>query len=245
MSECREIEGGLSVSARLEPPYELDDIAAGITASEASPEVFVEADDEGRGVVAFVEGAGTDERAGAAAQMRQQALIGQDLLDGNDALEMSEVQVRGDHDECGGIVCLPLAVAILGVPMGLLRIIGRQWEAVLLSALSSQVLTVAETVDVDAEGVHGEPVQDGRGERGVAQVVPPGTELDIGTERGRRLLVTPVEQIEQRVGGGGLVGSLFDLPEADIIDDEQPGTAPGSQPPLVAAVGESRVEVVE
>ncbi len=90
----------------------------------------------------------------------------------------------------------------------------------LSGTFSSDVLSIAWTVDIDAYGVHGQSVEDGRREGGVAEVFPPTTELDIGAQNGGDLLVAAVEQVEQRVGGGRLVVVFADLAEADVVDDE-------------------------
>ena len=55
----------------------------------------------------------------------------------------------------------------------------------------------------------------------------------------------PVEQVEERVGGGRLVVALLHLAESDVIDDEQLGAGPGLEPARVGVVGEAGVEIVE
>jgi len=80
------------------------------------------------------------------------------------------------------------------------------------------VLAVAGAVDVETDGIHGGAVEDGRGQGGIAEVAAPGGELDVGAEGGGGVAVTPVDQVEEGVSGGGLVVALFDLAEADVVD---------------------------
>ena len=54
-----------------------------------------------------------------------------------------------------------------------------------------------------------------------------------------------VQEVEEGVGGRGLVVTLLDLAEAHVVDDEQLGCAPAFQALGVAAVSEAREEVVE
>lgn len=57
--------------------------------------------------------------------------------------------------------------------------------------------------------------------------------------------MTTVDEVEEGVGGGGLVGTFSDLAEADVIDDEQRGASPGLEANGVALIGEAGVQVVE
>src|ERR1035438_630409 len=54
-----------------------------------------------------------------------------------------------------------------------------------------------------------------------------------------------IDEVVEGVRGGRLVAALFDLPETDVIDDEQGGGCPGLEPACVRAIGESCMEVVE
>src|SRR3954471_195180 len=81
--------------------------------------------------------------------------------------------------------------------------------AAFLGAVAGDLLAVAGSVDVDADGVHGEAVEDSGGQGGVAEVAAPAAELDIRRDRCRGLGVTPVDQIEERVRGGRLVLALL------------------------------------
>lgn len=107
------------------------------------------------------------------------------------------------------------------------------------------VLAVAGTVDVDAYGVHRESVEDGGGERGVAEIAAPVAQGDVGGHRGGDAPVPSVDDVVERVRGGGLVVALFDLADADVIDDQQVGSRPGFEASWIGAVGEACVQVVE
>src|ERR1017187_1834861 len=54
-----------------------------------------------------------------------------------------------------------------------------------------------------------------------------------------------IDEVVEGVRGGRLVAALFDLPETDVIDDEQGGGCPGLEAACVRAIGESCMEVVE
>lgn len=112
-------------------------------------------------------------------------------------------------------------------------------------ALGGEVLSVAGAVDIDANGVHGKAVEDRRGERGVSQKASPVAEGNIRGDRRGDLAVTAIDEIVERVSGGRLVAALLDLPQTDVIDDEQGWVCPGLEPSCVRAVGESCVEIVE
>ncbi len=62
---------------------------------------------------------------------------------------------------------------------------------------------------------------------------------------GGDLAVTAVDEIVEGVSGGWLVVTLFDLTQADVIDDEQWWCGPSPEPTSVRAVGQSSVQVVE
>src|SRR3990172_7622707 len=99
--------------------------------------------------------------------------------------------------------------------------LGRQWQAGLLRPLACEGMPVAGAVDVGARGGGGEPVEDRGGEGGVAEVLAPGRQLDVGSEGGRDVQVPPVEEREEQVGRGRLLVPAFELPEAHVVDDEQ------------------------
>jgi len=114
-----------------------------------------------------------------------------------------------------------------------------------LGSLLGDVLAVAGSVDVNAQGVPGEAVEDGHGDGGVAEVTAPDAEGDVGGNDGRGAAVAQVDEIEEGVSGGGLVVAFLDLAEADIVDDEQVGSGPGFETAAVGGVGEAGVQVVE
>jgi len=122
---------------------------------------------------------------------------------------------------------------------------GRAGGGALACALSGDMLSVAGPVDVDANGVHGEAVEDGGGERGVAQEAPPVAERDIRSDRRGDLAMPTIDEVVEGVRGGRLVAALLDLPETDVIDDEERGSGPGLESARVRAVGEAGVEIVE
>lgn len=111
--------------------------------------------------------------------------------------------------------------------------------------VASDLLTVAGPVDVETDGVHGDSVEDGDGESGVAEVLGPGAELDVGAEGGGGLAVPPVDEVVEGMGGGGLVLALLHLAEAYVVDDEQVGRGPALEPAFVGGVGQAGVEVVQ
>src|SRR5262245_63528740 len=78
-------------------------------------------------------------------------------------------------------------------------------------ALVGDVLTIARAIDVDPQRVHGEAVEDGGGEGGIAEVTPPVAERDIGAHGGRGATVPTIDQIVEGVGGRGLVTVFLDL----------------------------------
>jgi hypothetical protein len=89
-SQRAEVVGDLSVGASIESSDELDDVAAGVTSGEASPEVLVARDGESPWVVAAVDGAGTCEGMSLSAHPSEQAPLGEDLLDGDESLQAAE-----------------------------------------------------------------------------------------------------------------------------------------------------------
>jgi len=114
-----------------------------------------------------------------------------------------------------------------------------------LLALVGEVLAVARAADVEAEGAHGEAVEDGHGEGGVAEVAAPVGERDVGADGGAGAAVPGVDEAEQEVGRGGFVVALADLAEADVVDDEQGRPGPALEAGAVGVVGEAGVEVVD
>jgi len=107
------------------------------------------------------------------------------------------------------------------------------------------VLAVARAIDVDPERVHGEPVEDGGGERGVAEVLAPVAELDVGRHRGRGATVPAIDQVVEGVGGGRLVAVFLDLAKAYVVNDQERRARPALEATSVGAIGEAGVKVVE
>ena len=57
--------------------------------------------------------------------------------------------------------------------------------------------------------------------------------------------MAPVDQVEEGVRRRGFVVTLLDLPDADVVDDQQVGGGPALESPRVGRIGEAGVEVVE
>jgi hypothetical protein len=88
----------LSVAQVVESANQIDDIATGLASREAVPEVFGDTDHEGRGVVATVDGAGTDEFITLFFEVVGQTLGSKDVGDRDGLLEKLEVEMGCDHD---------------------------------------------------------------------------------------------------------------------------------------------------
>jgi hypothetical protein len=58
---------------------------------------------------------------------------------------------------------------------------------VVLGPPSGELVAVARAIDVDADRGHGEPVEDGRGQGRIAEVLAPLAELDIRRDRPRMM----------------------------------------------------------
>jgi hypothetical protein len=122
------------------------------------------------------------------------------------------------------------------------------WRCLLLppgGALRGNTLAVARTIDVDADGVHCDAVEDSGGERSVAEVSAPVTERDVGGDGGREFLVSTIDQVVESVRSGRFVRALLHLAQSDIINDEQLRPGPALDAPRVGAIGQACVEVVE
>ncbi len=102
-SQSAEVVGDLPIGALVESSDQFDDIAAGVASSETAPEILAARDDESSRVVAAVNGAGATEGVRLLAHLCEQAALGEDLLDGDESLEMAEAQVSWDH----GVGCFP------------------------------------------------------------------------------------------------------------------------------------------
>lgn len=107
------------------------------------------------------------------------------------------------------------------------------------------MLTVAGSIDIDADGVHGQAIEDGGRERGVAKKASPIAESDVRRDSRGSAAVTAIDEIIECVRGRGLVVTLFDLTKTDIIDDEQSRTGPGLESTRVRAIGKAGVKIIE
>jgi hypothetical protein len=107
------------------------------------------------------------------------------------------------------------------------------------------MLSVAGTVDIDPDRVHREAIEDRSGEGGVTEVATPVAEHDVRGDGGGGLAVPPVDEVVEGVGGGWLVAALLDLPEPDVVDDQELRPCPGLESACVGAICEPRVKVVE
>src|ERR1019366_7568526 len=87
----------------------------------------------------------------------------------------------------------------------------------LAGALRGNVLAVARSIDVDADGVHGQPIENGGGDGGVAEGAAPLTQVDIGSDRNREPAVPAIDEVEEGMGGGGLIVALAYLAQADVV----------------------------
>src|ERR1017187_5240497 len=120
---------------------------------------------------------------------------------------------------------------------------GRAGGGALAGTLGGDMLSEAGPVDVDPNGMHGEAVEDGGGERGVAQEAAPVAERDIRSDGRGDLAMATVDEVVEGVSGGRLVAAFLGWPETAVKDEELCGARTGLEPARVRAVGEARVEV--
>ena len=85
------------------------------------------------------------------------------------------------------------------------------------------MLSVARPVDVDADGMHREAIEDSCRQGGIAEEAPPFAQEDVGGDGGGSVAMPAVDEIVESVGGGRLVAAFFDLAKTDVIDDEERG----------------------
>lgn len=107
------------------------------------------------------------------------------------------------------------------------------------------VLAVARTVDVDADRVHGEAVEDRGGKGSVAEKAAPVAKRDVRGDGGGDAGVPPIDEVVEGVRSGRLIAALLDLAEADVVNDQELGADPGLEAAGVGAIGEAGVQIVE
>lgn len=107
------------------------------------------------------------------------------------------------------------------------------------------VLAVARAVDVDADRVHGEAVEDRGGEGSIAEEAAPVAERDVRGDGGGDACVSPVDEVVEGVRRGRFIAALLDLAKANVVDDQEIGAGPGLETAGVGAIGEAGVEIIE
>ena len=107
IGERVEVVGDLAIAAVVELMNKLDDITAGVTGGEAMPKVFGSGDDESATTVTAVDGTGADDSVRRYVHLLEKSSMSEDLLDGDDVLEMTELKVFGNHDCVGVISAFP------------------------------------------------------------------------------------------------------------------------------------------
>jgi hypothetical protein len=107
------------------------------------------------------------------------------------------------------------------------------------------VLAIARSDDVDADRVHREAVEDRGGQGGIAEIPAPVAERDIGGDGSRYVAMSTVDEVVERVRGGGLFGAALDLAKTHVVDDQERRTSPALEATSVGAVGETGMEVVD
>lgn len=84
----------------VEPPDQLDEIAAALAPGEAVPEVPTTIDDEGRWIVTIMDRTGADEPVTAAAKPVDEAAMREEMLDADSLFEPSKLEL-GAHQRRG------------------------------------------------------------------------------------------------------------------------------------------------
>jgi hypothetical protein len=107
------------------------------------------------------------------------------------------------------------------------------------------VLAIARTIDVDADRVHGESVEDRGGEGGVAEEAAPVAEPDVRGDGGGDAGVPAIDEVVESVCSSRFIAALLDLAESDVIDDQKVWARPGLEAAGVGAIGEAGVEIIE
>ena len=105
--------------------------------------------------------------------------------------------------------------------------------------------TVGSPLDLQLDGGgDDEAVEDGHGQRWVAEVVGPGLEADVGHQGGGAFGATAVDDLVQKAGRLGGFGSL-DAVEAEFVDGQEIEVGVVAQPLVEAVVGQRGGEVAE
>jgi len=107
------------------------------------------------------------------------------------------------------------------------------------------VLAVARAVDIDADRVHGEAVEDRGGEGSVAEEAAPVAERDVRGDGGGDAGVPPIDEVVEGMSGGWLIAALLDLAEADVVNDQELGAGPSLEAAGIGAIGEASMEIIE
>ena len=98
------------------------------------------------------------------------------------------------------------------------------YGSVLSDALGADLrhlLSIARTIDLDADSMHDQSIEDRRGERGVSEVASPVAQFDVRGDGGRAMGMPAVDEVVEGMGRRGLVIALLELSQADIVDDEE------------------------
>ena len=97
---------------------------------------------------------------------------------------------------------------------------------------------VAGTLDVYDDRVMEQPIQQGRGDDGVAEHLAPLCKAAVGRQDHGSALITRVDQLEEQVPGGSAQRDV-----ADLVDDQQLGAAEIAdalpQAPLPVGLGQA------
>ena len=160
-------------------------------------------------------------------------------LKGDPIPALSQIHPRGGGSDKGGGILIHRRLEsgcgqISGLRLGLLA-----------STSLRDVLSITRSININANGVHGEAVEDGGGEGGVAEIAAPVAEHDVRRDGGGDLAVPTVDEVVEGVRGGRLVSALFDLAKAYVVDDQELRTGPGLEATGVGAIGEAGVKIVE
>jgi len=243
LAEEAQTFGGLREGDLLETSEEVDDVAGVITAGETAPAVELTHDDEGVCVVPVVKRTGTDQARGRAAEGPQQPFSIEDILNPNGVLERTEVnEVRGHgrapyrnkggrrRPEAGGDE----------LESELLCRRRRQqlgWALLVWRSVRPLGAIGAPPLDVDDMSPLHQAVDEGRGQGGVAQRLPPLVDAEIAGEDEGMFVVTGIDEVEEerRILGPG-------REMTQVVDDEQIDAAQTCDEGIDAMVGQSGIK---